>query len=1021
MAEVGRREETGDPLAFNPLGNASAPQLPQMSIRNPHQTGGDSYMDNVNAIMSSVGQIAKGAAQVADANKDKALTEGKLDFMLGKTSDEIYKSGNKYRIQGWEALNSADQANNFVLSQSKAIEDSAYAMDPEEFKQQLLESQQEALKNLPKDPAVRKVYVDQWDRVAPQLIEKQGIAHNKYNKQQTENGFSNVIGSEADAAPEATRVMPGSSLRASSGVVHKPLKVSAYDRDVGIYTMLGEAAGEGEVGLAAVGFNMKNRAFNGGYGGTTISEVALAEKQYSTWNSGAGGNNPTSKWSRSSAAYIKAGKIFDAVMAGNIVDMTGGHLNYFSPGGMRQLVESGSQSNSLPKGYKGGGLRIGNHIFHGPTVKGGGGGGTAPAKPVTMVDPVTGAEEQRDYIQDDYKPPVFSNAGVVAQEVGVANQTEAAHGTGVYDRIMGYEGIPNDRKATLVKEKYIETLDAGSDQLFNDAGGLATLQELGATPDEIREVRTAHARYQKAQADKFNVANEAEMATLEDQVKSGKITGKDAAARVAEMYGENLYNSAAAQADFRRFIGMDPDKGSFVENEELIDGLTGVYAGLQLDDKGKSMITYDQAKAEVKRLAKVHNVPEEKLAGYINKVADMALSNRQKQITEFAALEKKRKENTAKIEKVRASLGAGYGLARLDGSITTVDPENGQETQVSSKQYGVNMIRQSAMNEANRMLHQGELKDTATAAMWAEKSIHTQLKKQDVVDEAFAAQVSAAARGTIFDAEKRVDQDTLRAFDWYLSMSKDPRLGPEYAGGYFKDTEAKALMLEASLMYGEGGNIEQALRKAHEQLNSPIPPKDVQIGNDYAAQKGMQEGVDAVVRTAQTDETSIEQWVIGNTAVHPVDRNVATNQVTDYMDRSAKAFHRSQPRASAAAAVKHATEKAKKAVVQIGDVLVFGDPERNERLDQRMGLQGLPRDSAYKAVDQYIQANIQKDMEAKGLGGVFKDIAAPFWKKELRQEGIGDTTFHEKATRILGGLFWNSTQKLLVLSTKRER
>jgi hypothetical protein len=382
----------------------------------------------------------------------------------------------------------------------------------------------------------------------------------------------------------------------------------------------------------------------------------------------------------------------------------------------------------------------------------------------------------------------------------------------------------------------------------------------------------------------------------------------------------------------------------------------------------------------------------------------MSLSNRQQQITKFAELEKKRIANNAKIEKVRSTLGAGFGLARVEGNIDTIDPETGQETQVSSKQYGVNLIRQSAMNEAKRLMHAGILKDSASAAMYAEKNIHTQLKKQDVVDEAFAQQVSSAARGTIYDAENRVDEDTMRAFDWYLSMSKDPRLGADYAGGYFKDTEGKALMIEASLMYGEGLNIEQALRKAHERLNSAIPPKDIQVANDYAAQRGMQEGVDAVVRTAQTNEGSLYQWVLGTTDIADTDKQVITNQVTDYMDRSAKVFWRTNPRMSPAAAVKHAEEKAKKAVVQIGDQLVFGDPESGERLDQRMGLQGLPRDSAWKAVDLYIRDNIHKDFEAKGLGGVFKDIPAPFWKKELRQEGIGTTTFQEKATRFLGGL-----------------
>lgn len=102
------------------------------------------------------------------------------------------------------------------------------------------------------------------------------------------------------------------------------------DLDILAWTMLGEAGGEGMQGMADVGHVILNRLNNGRYG-SSIQEVALAPKQFSTWNSGAGGNDPKGKYPKDSAAFQRARQIAEQVVAGTIPGPPGKPLDYNAP------------------------------------------------------------------------------------------------------------------------------------------------------------------------------------------------------------------------------------------------------------------------------------------------------------------------------------------------------------------------------------------------------------------------------------------------------------------------------------------------------------------------------------------------------------------------------------------------------------------------------------------------------------------------------------------------------------------
>ena len=161
------------------------------------------------------------------------------------------------------------------------------------------------------------------------------------------------------------------------------------DRDVDIATrtLLGEAGGEGWDGMAAVAHVLRNRTMDGRWG-SSVADTALQPQQFSTWNSGAGGNNGASGADPNSEAYKRAAGIVREVFDGQIPDMTEGATHYYSPGGMDALVSEGSQSSNIPgwlqqeNDSRGGSpTRIGGHQFtgrvrgyEGPSTSGSSGG-----------------------------------------------------------------------------------------------------------------------------------------------------------------------------------------------------------------------------------------------------------------------------------------------------------------------------------------------------------------------------------------------------------------------------------------------------------------------------------------------------------------------------------------------------------------------------------------------------------------------------------------------------------------------
>ena len=127
--------------------------------------------------------------------------------------------------------------------------------------------------------------------------------------------------------------------------------LSPQDRDFTIRTMLGEAANQGDDGMAGVANVVLNRVASGRFG-RTAADVVTAPAQFTPWQTR---RNELLSYSPDSPAYQRAGQILDDAASGQAPDVTGGATHFYAPA----LV-------AKPKWSRNETTQIGGHIYSAP-------------------------------------------------------------------------------------------------------------------------------------------------------------------------------------------------------------------------------------------------------------------------------------------------------------------------------------------------------------------------------------------------------------------------------------------------------------------------------------------------------------------------------------------------------------------------------------------------------------------------------------------------------------------------------
>lgn len=155
---------------------------------------------------------------------------------------------------------------------------------------------------------------------------------------------------------------PPEPIPASMSETVRQSRLDGDTLDTLAWTMLGEAANQGTDGMAAIAHVILNRAESGRYPSDPKS-VALQNKQFSTWNSGQGGNNPKQRFPKTSPAFKQARQIAAQVLSGSIPDPTGGATHYWAPKGMTAMGYDETPYWADSERTRWGEVKLGDHIF----------------------------------------------------------------------------------------------------------------------------------------------------------------------------------------------------------------------------------------------------------------------------------------------------------------------------------------------------------------------------------------------------------------------------------------------------------------------------------------------------------------------------------------------------------------------------------------------------------------------------------------------------------------------------------
>ncbi|QIG73205.1 cell wall hydrolase SleB-like protein [Rhizobium phage RHph_I40] len=950
MAELGRREVVSDPLALNPREKGADRSLPTYGVRNPQLSAGNAASKQGMQALGAIDGLMAIATKVFDQRADEAQTEGKIGWMQGKTQDEISKSGGQYGERGWQTMESVNSAQGWYAQELDFVTNGdGRTMDAGTYRKHLMESQKKALKSLnSNDPVVRKAWASAFDGFAPRLAGSQVEAHNQYNKDRAYTGFQNMLMGGVDTNSDASVPTQDGNFRISQQRVAEPVDSTDNDRDIGIRTMLGEAGGEGAEGLAAVAHVIINRSRDPRWP-SSIQGVALQDKQFSAWNNGPGGNNPL-KYDSNSAAYKRAGEIYDAVVSGHHVDPTGGAVYYYSPKGMDALVAEGSQSNSVPswleaaKAESGGTLRIGNHIFAGKSAGSRATGGGAMTRDAYGRPTATAGADVADGAK-----------GAEAYAAPDAVQSAYSGGSQIQRQIMNSPLDPVSKSKALGKAIVLK-LDAGDDNLLNDSGGIATMVALGADQADIDAVYKAKQRFDEKKDKEYDGNFERSRADVLARVTNGEL---DSPEKIQEALDEfhNQYKGTEAEAKslarqaYAEFARADKDTVIPLELRNLGASLYDkLQSGLITpEEAGQGLIDFGNRNPGIKKSV---------IDSYVGKMYDlkqqMINQDRAKMETE---LDKMTKEKEV-INRASGALVRGSGLKGLGGTVRIPDEDNpGKTKEVSGEEYGVYALQKNVKDTLQQAVADGRM-TPEQAAVEYNKTVYENLADQGVYDKQFGRQVTAAVSGDLIDKDGKPTDAALHALDWYMQLRDNPKVGGAYLAGTIEDDATRTLLETAAQMYDGRADFATAITRANTILNAnPDALTDIRKATEVETNVGL--------KASQTVGEMLDRgnWMSRLINGQDWDADRLTKMATGNMEKlsswvadRSKTYQLQNTKEPINVSVAKARDDLARNSIVMGDSVIIGDERKGTRLDQVMGLEGYDRTAPNDALSEYLNS-----------------------------------------------------------------
>lgn len=955
----GRRDVVQDPLRQSVQAGA---QLQEMAIGlvrgpdRPNMSGMSAETESLNRAMTGLNGVLN---DMFEKEIDTAMTDGKVAFMSGVTEQELLKNGNRYTQMGYLQLKARNDVNNWYLQEQADLVDKSNSMDPASYQKYLSEKRKTFLDGI-EDPYARKVAVASFEQLNPDLASKQFTQNNAFNYDQRKQGFREYLRTGVAASPSSGRVIPGdSTLTIQPTAVEPVMNTSVMDRDLGIRTLIGEAGNQGDFGMAAVAHVIRNRATDSRYP-QSIAGVVRQKNQFSVWNNGKEGSGGSlMSLSPESATYQKAAKVYDAVMSGRHIDPTGGALFYHSPKGMKAYADKGIQVSQATLSRVGAAesdpnsIVIQDHVFYGrtdgkrrqvrdmvePEEQGDTSGDeTKYVDPMVKVMPRGAADELLPTKQLNEAPRQEAVAGI--KEVGVANET--------MDMAVNYAGLKPEDKVELLSEEMASAFLSGSDSLFENVGGLATLRKLGATAAQIDKVVRSRDKFLDDQDKKFDEgqlqfndkilrmaddpnANADEiLATIRKEYEGTSrldTTGRALAAQALATMRSNDKSEATTEK-------AQAEKDARYErwsNKDFQQEVGQAYQRILSNE-----MELPAAQAMTDDIAERYGLDKQDIATLMGNMFEKDQQRQNGLRNDAEQRIKATQQSEVRKGEVREALGRGTGLKGMNEQVKIVN-EDGTTSTMSQKEYGIQIIKQDALMKF------GE--DQAAIAAY----VFPKLQAQGVVDSETLAQSTGALAGEILQRDEKgnktgkITKDAEAAYGLYANLRRNNVINPDFIADQFSNTYVRSLLetaysLDAGMLTGP-----EALIRAKEMADNKEIDPAYQNRTDKELDKALEGAGAAFVQEQLAGGWA--DWM--NTSGEQVTNGVAidANAMGNALKVRALRYRDLNPWQPAEAALEMAKQDLAKETKRIAGNLVLSPTdlaakaglERTEDLDKAMG------------------------------------------------------------------------------------
>ena len=174
-------------------GNAPSARVAVGGIQNINKPNLDSGYRAGSGMDAALSALGATSAAFQQRNSDEDFINGQLDYMAGKTEEEVVAEGNKTTTAGFLSLGVSNAVSEWQTAQAEAINTESFSMDPEEYRAKLSAETATMLEKVGDDPYARATFAKSMSVSQGKLASAQAKANADYREQKTIGNYTEAL------------------------------------------------------------------------------------------------------------------------------------------------------------------------------------------------------------------------------------------------------------------------------------------------------------------------------------------------------------------------------------------------------------------------------------------------------------------------------------------------------------------------------------------------------------------------------------------------------------------------------------------------------------------------------------------------------------------------------------------------------------------------------------------------------------------------------------------------------------